>query len=429
MPHLAIIADDLTGANDTGVQFAKYGLRTHVVISAAGSSILPDDADVIVMNTDSRGLNPQSAYDRVAQAACLLRSSSIPVIYKKIDSTLRGNLGAEIDAVLDVFDFDCAVVAPAFPRIGRITVGGYHLLNQIPLQMTEIAQDPKSPVTDSRLVALLTSQSRYAVGHIPLTEVLAGGAAIQQDLHACVRRGERLIAFDATSEEHLDTIARTVQQSDLRVLWVGSAGLAEFLPAIYQLPSDRCGHRQESGGLPVLVVAGSISSVTAAQIAVFLTLPETALVTVDGTGIVNDAAAEVARCVECAREHLMRRYHVAIVSSTGRESVEAACAVGEQRGLGPAAVSDFIADNLGKITRELVDTGVEGVFMTGGDTAVRVCTALGAGCMEVCSEVAPGIPFGRLSSGPYAGLKVVTKAGAFGDKEAINNAVAIIQNK
>ncbi|MDF2500407.1 MAG: type effector Hrp-dependent outer protein [Anaerosporomusa subterranea] len=429
MPHIAIIADDLTGANDTGVQFAKYGLRTHVVIAAAGNNALPDEADVIVIDTDSRGLDSLAAYERVLWAAKLIKNSNIPIIYKKVDSTLRGNLGSEIDAVLDVFGFDCAIVAPAFPRIGRITVGGYHLLNQIPLQATEVAQDPKSPVTDSRLSAVLKTQSRYQVAHIELADILAGEAVIRRLLEKCVADGVKLISFDATDEIHLKAITLAVYNSGKHVLWVGSAGMAECLPTLYQLAADHSCQTPKSKGLPVLVVAGSVSSVTASQIDAFLARPNTALVTVKGENLIEQPTVEVSRCVEAARQHIQNHKNVALVSSNGRESVELVRARGGQFGLDSMAVSDLIAEKLGEITQQLVDDGVEGVFITGGDTAVRVCVALGASSMEVCSEMAPGIPFCRLSSGKYVGLKVVTKAGAFGDEQAINKAVATIQNK
>ena len=427
MPHLAIIADDLTGANDTGVQFAKCGLRTHVVIDA--DSNLPTAADVVVVDTDSRGLIAELAYQRVSEAARKLKDSHIPIIYKKVDSTLRGNLGAEIDAILDVFEFDCAIVAPAFPQIGRITIGGYHLLNNVPLQCTEIARDPISPVTESRLAAILRSQSRYGVSHVELVDVLSGQERMRQCVDACCCAGDRLIGFDATDETHLEAIAKAAFQSGRRILWVGSAGMAEFLPTIYSLPVGEGQLLPNSRGLPVLVVAGSVSNVTALQVQAFLANPDSALVVADGQRLIEQESDEILRCVDAARGFLRRGLNTALVSPCDRESVIAACASGVKLGLSPAAVSERIARSLGSVAKQLADEVIEGVFLTGGDTAVKVCHALGASSMEICSEVAAGIPFAQVSAGPYNGLKVVTKAGAFGDEQAINKAVAVMQNK
>lgn len=427
MPRLAVIADDLTGANDTGLQFAKYGLQTYVFIAATGGEFLPQEADVIVIDTDSRGLDTQDAYQKVAKAAALLKNRNVSIIYKKVDSTLRGNLGSEIDAMLDVFEFDCAIVAPAFPRIGRITVGGYHLLHQMPLQATELAQDPKTPVTDSQLSAVLKRQSRYAVAHIELSAILAGEPAICALLNQYMADGVRVISFDATDDQHLKTIAHAVYRSQKYILWAGSAGLAEYLPTLYQLPTGYSCPVQPSMGLSVLVVVGSVSKVTARQITSFLARPNTAIVNVSGIKLIEQPDEEVRRCVETACEYIRQQQDVAIALSNGCESLATVRTVGEQRGMNSRLISDLMAKKLGQITQMLIDDRVAGLLLTGGDTAVQVCAALGASSMEVCAEVAPGIPLCRLNSGKYAGLKVVTKAGAFGDEQAINKAVAAIR--
>lgn len=426
MPYLAIIADDLTGANDTGVQFAKSGLRTHVIIAAEGSEP-SEDADVIVIATDSRGLSPDHAYSRVNTAASALKNSRIPIVFKKVDSTLRGNLGAEIDAMLDLFGFECAIVAPAFPRIGRITAGGYHLLNQIPIESTEIARDPVSPVSESRLAILLQSQSRYKVSHVDLVDILAGQVRLGKRLDEYCHSGNRLVSFDATDAAHLDVIVQTVLQSGKQVLWVGSAGLAESLSIAYSLPVREMQPRPVSRGLPVLVVSGSVSNVTAMQVSAFLAETNSALVEVNAARLIEKEDDEISRCVSLARILLQQNKNTALVSPNHREKVAAACAVGERLGLGSATVSERIARGIGIITRHLVNEPIEGLFLTGGDTAVNVCYALGATSMEVLCEVSTGIPFAQVSAGPYKGLKVVTKAGAFGDEQAINRSVAMIK--
>lgn len=137
MPKLVIIADDLTGANDAGVQFAKYGMRVQVLLG--DSTIAGNGAavDVLVLDTDSRAVAPEVAFARVQAASRLVKNAAgnneTPLIFKKVDSTLRGNLGPEIDAAMAEFGFDWAAVVPAFPANGRITAGGWHLLHQVPI--------------------------------------------------------------------------------------------------------------------------------------------------------------------------------------------------------------------------------------------------------------------------------------------------------
>ena len=137
MPRLAVIADDLTGANATGILFGKRGFRA--ISSLGGAQCgLPGDPDVIVVTTESRAIPPTEAYRRVYQAAKDLLGLGVQHFDKRIDSTLRGNMGAEIDALLQALREQgtdaMAVVVAAFPGSGRSTVGGYHLVGGVPLE-------------------------------------------------------------------------------------------------------------------------------------------------------------------------------------------------------------------------------------------------------------------------------------------------------
>lgn len=145
MIKLAVIADDLTGANDTALQFAKRNIKSSVEINFMQMADVKDK-EVIVVDTDSRDLDEDLSYKRVKDICEEMSRYNIKCAYKKIDSTLRGNLGAEIKAVDDVFKPDIVIIAPAYPANQRITIGGYHLLEGKPIELTEIANAPKTPV-------------------------------------------------------------------------------------------------------------------------------------------------------------------------------------------------------------------------------------------------------------------------------------------
>lgn len=139
--RLGVIADDITGANDVGVQFMKRGLETIVLLEAA--SLLPTtikEADVIVVDTESRFSPPDIAYQRVRDVVKTLNEASVRVVYKKIDSTLRGNIGPELEAIMEEAGSRLSIVAPAFPSNLRITVGGIQLVNQVPVEKTGNAE-------------------------------------------------------------------------------------------------------------------------------------------------------------------------------------------------------------------------------------------------------------------------------------------------
>src|SRR5919202_6182911 len=138
---IAVIADDLTGAADTGVQLVGAGYRTAVFFRP---SRVVDDLDAVAFDTDSRAMPAGFAAKRVLEAARVAREAR--VVYKKLDSTLRGNVAAELAAALGGARRERLVVAPAFPAAGRTTVGGIQRLRGVPVAETELANDPHTPV-------------------------------------------------------------------------------------------------------------------------------------------------------------------------------------------------------------------------------------------------------------------------------------------
>jgi len=419
---LAVIADDLTGANDTAVQFAKCGLNSCVLLQAEAGVIDSGATDVVVLDTDSRSVSVKTAYDRVAKGSRLLLEAGVTAVYKKIDSTLRGNIGIEIAAAADVLQPELVAIVPAFPSNCRITVGGYHLLQQVPISRTEIAQDPKTPVRESHVPTLLAQQTDRPIGYIPLGLIMAGQAAIQTAIQEQLAQGKQWVVFDAANEEDLQQIAAAAKNS-AKLLWVGSAGLAEVLPSIYGWEcGSKCQPTPAAG--PVLAVVGSVSKVTRAQVATMLKQPRTKLVEVSARDLIAGTTEIIETVANTAIEQLRADQDVVITSSVAELVVDKPLAgVGERP-------SDRIAATLGKIGARVMERiSLAGVYLTGGDTAINVCRATGASGMEVVDEVAVGIPLGRLRGGRNAGLQVVTKAGAFGDEKIMVKAAAALRGE
>ena len=436
MPKLVIIADDLTGANDAGVQFAKYGMNVQVLLSdSTQTAENGKDAavDVAVLDTDSRALAAEVAFARVTAAGRRVKkvagNDKIPLIFKKVDSTLRGNLGPEIDAAMAEFGFGWAAVVPAFPANGRITVGGWHLLHQVPLAESEISRDPKAPVHDSVLAELLAKQSGQSVGHIFLRDVCGGPALVGQRIAEQLSAGKKLISFDATTETHLRSIAKAIADCSQPALWVGSAGLAEMIPAVMGWPRQAAVASSTAVNGPVLIVAGSVSKVTHRQMEVLLSQGQVRLVSLQAAALIADAAGEIRRCSQTAAQGLVEGLDMLLASAVEDDAVDLARAAGLSKGIDNLKVSEIIADALGQLVRELVSLKPAGLFLTGGDTAIAVCRALDVNAIEILAEVSAGIPLGRLSGGICPGLRVVTKAGAFGGETAIIDAVKVLKGR
>lgn len=417
---IVVIADDLTGANDTGVQFAKQGLKT-IVLMGTGHSLSTLEEDVVVVDTQSRAFLPDEAYKQVFKTALLFKDRrQFQTIYKKIDSTLRGNLGTEIDAIMDACEKELAIVAPAFPKNGRITVGGYHFLQGAPLEATEIARDPKCPIQESHLPTLLSEQTKRKVGHIGIKSIMAGPDSIFEEITKIYANGRKVIVCDVWQEEHFKMIILAAVRFEKQILWVGSAGMAEYLPSVMGFDAASIGKD------PVVILAGSVSNITRSQISRLKQRPEIMYLEIDPCALLQPEAAtvEIGRCFNAAINALKAGKDVAIVSGYSDEIVAKTKDKGSSLCLSSQQTAEAIASALGVLCRQVaLSVKLSGLILTGGDTAVSCCSLLSANGITVVREVAPGIPVGLLKGGPCDGLRVVTKAGAFGAEDALCKAV------
>ncbi len=417
-----VIADDLTGANDTGVQFARQGLHTEVMLDGTPLNS-STEAAVVVVDTNSRTLVPKDAYHKVKKAASQAYAAGFRHYYKKVDSTLRGNVGIELNAILDLGLHDFAFVMPAFPQNGRTTIGGHHLLKGMPLAATEIARDPKCPVRETVLPELLRQQTGLLVGHIGITELLQGEKSMADSIRRHVGAGCTVISCDAWLDEHFQLAVRAARSVSQRILWSGSAGLADCMPQLL-------GWTEEANfGHPVLVVAGSVSSVTRGQIDTLLA-DGFELVEVEAANYLTGQDQEVLRFADKALDFLANGKSVVLSSGYRSDAVQRAKEAGIKLGMSGVEVSDAVARILGLMGSEIIRRQeVAGVVLTGGDTAVAVCQELGVTGIRVMEEVAPGIPLGEMITAQGKRLRVVTKAGAFGDSDALSKAVHRLQQK
>ncbi|WP_274650137.1 four-carbon acid sugar kinase family protein [Paenibacillus humicola] len=432
MERISVIADDLTGASDAGVQFARNGLRTQVIFDWTSIRNDGSEPEVFVVDTDSRSIPGERAYERARSAAHSLKEHGFDRVYKKMDSTLRGNLGQEIAGVMDAFGFEAAFIAPAFPRIGRTTVNGIHYLNGIPIHETEIARDPKTPVPDSDIARILRQQSGQACGRIALSLLREGPDAVSRSIESAIRDHTRWFVFDAENDDDLKLIAALLPSFGTKVLWAGSAGLAEFLfvSRSQREPGQPAAVRPAAKG-PVMLVAGSISNVTREQVAEVNRHAEVTAVEMNPLAAVDfseERSQEIERCIAILQDAFGRGGEVSLFSGSSPEQVKAAKEKGALLGLEASEVSNRIAETLGIIAGRAVSAApVKGLVLTGGDTAKAVCKTLGVHGIELIQEVEPGIPYGILQGG--ARLATVTKAGAFGNKMSLYHAMQFIHQQ
>ena len=387
--RVAIIADDLTGAADTGVQLARAGYRTAVAFR--DTPIPPAEVlDAVVLDTDSRAMPDGFAAKRVLETVRAVRYARI--VYKKLDSTLRGPIAAELSAALGASGRDRAVVAPAFPAAGRTTVDGVQLVRGVPVHETEARDDPRTPVREGHVPTLLAAAFSSVVSLS--ARDLADPATVRRTLE-----GAECVVADAARDEDLEALVRAVPDP-YEVLWAGSAGLAIALGRMYPGPSAGTTALPAAPARKVLVVVGSLSVVAREQLRSLEEHGWPAVPVAAGqTGVEGEALGIV-------REALSREACVAVHSAENREASDAGAFVGT------------LAEVVGALSEEGL---FDALVLTGGDTAVGVARRLGAVGIRLEGEVEPGIPVGTLiGSSPY---RVVTKAGAFGEPGTLVGAV------
>jgi len=456
-PRVILVADDLTGAADSGVTFAKYGARV-VVYWGTGAGVraardlgtgMPD-ADVVAYSTESRHCTEAEAVRRVAETMAglpySLRARDPVWFYKKLDSTLRGHPGAELAAVMAALAVDglvcdgigstCgerrssgaprskgeafsrALVAPALPAQGRVTRGGVHYVHGVLLAETVFG----SEVRTSDVGALIAPA--FAVGtvkHLSLATLRQGvdtaASVLTGPLLRPLSRSLCVVVSDAETEADLGALVELALATGTRLL-CGSAGLAEALAerlagmgvwSPQAAPPQPAVPQDQHSGMGVLVVAGSRNPQTLRQIEALAA---------DGVPIVCPAVAWFED------------------TTMGRDAVAAELAAALKGGAAVLTTSGLpllpvpgmpLVSRLAEVVAALLGMqDLAGLVLTGGDAAIAVGRTLGATAMRLRGEVERGVPWGYLVGGGCGGLPVVTKAGGFGDADTLVSAVRFL---
>ncbi|MBM7632277.1 four-carbon acid sugar kinase family protein [Geomicrobium sediminis] len=410
--ELVIIADDLTGANDSGIQLAKKGRRATVFFNA--KEAIEHGEDVTILDTDSRAITPSQAYQCIASLMNGLKTKSpLPHIYKKIDSTLRGNLGAEIQALYDSRAFDVVIIAPAYPKAGRKTKAGFHYVQNQLLHHTEVSRDPKTPVLESHIPTLLTQQLSQAVGHIQ-PALYKDESQWELEINR-LRNTSPFIVSDANDDEELQRLAMLQSSLPLRTLWVGSAGLIEMLYDHLFNPLEVT--KVERKLLPTegqtLIVSGSASTSTAKQIEQLKRDSDIQTLPINMTHITTNTAS-ISDYVNELDRMLWNKQHVLLIIEEVPEQTK--------------NISNIIVKTLAVITAHGVASGqVINLILTGGDTAKAVVTELGVKGITLLKEIEDGIPLGQLIGDPPC--TIITKAGAYGNQHSLVHAYNYLKSR
>jgi uncharacterized protein YgbK (DUF1537 family) len=409
---LVIVADDFTGANDTGVQFSKNKLRTIVITETEHIKESLAKSDVLVINTESRFDDRETAYRKTFEAGKIISAEEVKYFYKKLDSTMRGNIGAEIAGLMDSLAIGITFMVPALPKYGRTTVNGKVFVNGILLEDSEFSKDPKNPVKESFIPKIIAGQTDKRTAVIIHDYILAGRQTLTQKLEHHISAGCQIVIFDAKEEQDIDLIASVISGIKLKVLFAGCSGLAEYLAKYLAIKKERTSN---------IVIAGSVSEVTRRQIDFASHYLRVKIVDVQTVRIFTpERNEEKKRILEITKECVSAGEDLIIRSAPTRESVKNTFEAGEEAGIDRFTISEAIAYFLGEVAREIIqDIGIKGILLTGGDTAYKTAKGLNISAIVLQDEIEHGIPFGYCAEEKYRNVIIVSKAGGFGNEDAI----------
>jgi D-threonate/D-erythronate kinase len=376
---VGLVADDLTGATDSAVEFAAAGWSAHLLRGPGAGPVTTDSVpSLLAVVTGARPVADDLAAERTAVAVQELLARGCDRLYLKIDSTMRGSVAGQLRGALTAWSAAhpgaTAVLCPAFPGQGRTVVDGQVLVDSVPVAGSAAAVDPVTPVVDSRLAYLVPGAAATTL------------AELRSRPPGRIGMGDARITFvDAATDADLAAIAACVDR--LGPAWVaaGSAGLAS---AIARQWSD--GRSASSAAVRpsgrILVGVSSLHPVALSSVE-----------TLRGAMTGWDA----------------RERPIVDVITT------------------PAARADAatVAAGFGKrVAEQLASASYDALVLVGGDGAAAALDRIGATAVTVHSALAPGVPLGAIVGGAADGVRVVTKSGGFGNTDSLIQIIDRLQS-
>lgn len=431
---IGIVADDLTGAGDSAVKFARTGWHTTLTLSGVGSVPGPHPPEVATdppaeearsataIVTDARPMGATAATASTSRAVAELRSAGIERLFLKIDSTGRGSLESQIRGALTAWrpadDSAVAVVCPAYPSLGRTLENGLILVHGVGVQSTAARHDPVTPVLSARIIDLIPGSANL--------DIQGGDAAhLATRINESVRAGFCIVTVNARTDGELDVIAAATELLGPAAIPVGSAGLAGALASLW------AGSPQPA--LPVSLTL-AVDSWPASKTHRRMTVVVSSLHEVSRgqcRHLIEHAPAGTVRVLEPGIADLLDARTVAAWLATNLGNALGASTVDlivspAIRGTDQTSAS-LVRQGLAQITQAVMGqtsyrhAGDAALVLVGGEGAGAVLLRLGASAIVVTGSLQEGIPVGVASGGILDGVTVVTKSGGFGQPGALTD--------
>ncbi len=408
--QLGVIADDFTGGTDIAGFLVAEGLAT-IQLNGVPQGAFKTHADAAVVSLKSRSNPHEEAVRQSLAALRWLKAQGCKRFFFKycstFDSTARGNIGPVTDALLGELGETFTVICPALPVNGRTVYCGYLFVNGVPLNESGMRHHPITPMLDASLMRLMEAQASGKAGNVSSVIIDQGAVAVRESLAAFQAGKVRYAVLDALNDRHLTILGQVV--ADMPFVTGGSglgAGIARAIAAAgghEHTEATRLG--APPGGGRAVILSGSCSTMTNAQVAAYL--KEAPSFSVDLERCVADPSGYADNVAQWVAEQQVSLAPL-IYATTDPEGLAVA-----QRTYGAEKASHSVEVFFSDIASRLAQRGFDHFIVAGGETSGAVVQSLGVTAFHIGPQIAPGVPWVRAVDAP---VSLALKSGNFGDE-------------
>lgn len=410
MIKLVIIADDLTGALDTGVQFSKKNMSTIVTTDLNFNfEDICKEADVVVVDTESRHIPAAEAKERVKSILSKFNKKEIRFFYKKTDSTLRGNLGSEIEGFMEGLNINEVSFIPAFPSGKRTVKDGVLYVNNVKLAETQFAMDILNPVTDSFIPDIIKKQSDI---NVKLKD-------INEEFSPLDDKEKHIYIFDSENMEDMENIGKVLYNKNKLNYTIGNAGFAEILT--HYIESDTKKEEIILEDDRILFVCGSVN-ITSLKQCKYAEKIGYCSDSLKFSNIISEDYKNSDNYItdkEYFKEKINNNKKFLLRTSDSEDVIKKAIEYTEKNSISMEDLTSNIANSTGQLVSDLIrEHEIRNLIIFGGDTLMGILKNIGCQYIIPVSEIFPGVVFTR-AVGKDTAINVITKAGGFGEESII----------
>lgn len=388
MIEIVILADDLTGAMDTGVQFTKYGISTIVTTKLDTEVLTTTDARALVINTESRHLKEKIAKQKIMDILKILKTFPIKYYYKKVDSTLRGNIRGELEGFMEELKIFSLPFIPAFPKSKRTIKKGILYVNKVEINQTEFANDILNPISESYIPDIIKS-------NIPIS-------LFENENFSSLKEG--ICLFDSSEDKELEKIGNILYQNNQLFYTAGSAGFAEIIAKKLGTSSPST-FKKNIKNENILFICGSINPISIEQCEYASQNFKTLNLNIDDL-LNQDLKNYIAQ--------LKNYKNILVRTVKDKKDILISEKYFNDKNIPLKEGALNISKELGKLTKHILDiTDTDILIVFGGDTLISILNALNCSLIFPITEITPGVVLGKIKLSDKE-IFLITKAGGFG---------------